>query len=179
MSNEMEIDQTGLNNAVQCYMDYPGRAEIRPLVAAIIKAYLSSAGGDMGEGPAAQTASTGTHDQPDEKGRVWEDVHLQVCKDDQYKGPGHRCISFKGVIYYPERESGLEELLDFIDRCVTRANNATPGMFAFWDDAPQWQKTMAQWSGWDTGRAILEKYKHHRRKSSEDKTSIEDRNTNG
>lgn len=45
-----------------------------------------------------------TH-QPVGSADKWEDVHLQVCKDDQYKGLGHRCISFKGVIYYPERES--------------------------------------------------------------------------
>lgn len=32
----------------------------------------------------------------------WEDVHLKVCKDDLYKGPGHRCISYKGVIYKSE-----------------------------------------------------------------------------
>lgn len=42
-----------------------------------------------------------TPEQPAEK---WEEVHLRVCKDDQYKGPGERCISYKGVIYYPVRE---------------------------------------------------------------------------
>lgn len=43
-----------------------------------------------------------TSEQPVDS--AWEDVHLRVFKDDQYKGPGHRCISYKGVIYKPERE---------------------------------------------------------------------------
>jgi len=39
--------------------------------------------------------------QPKSGDHKWEDVHLRVYRDDQYKGPGHKCISYNGVIYRP------------------------------------------------------------------------------
>lgn len=39
----------------------------------------------------------------------WEDVHLRVYKDDQYSGPGHKCISYKGVIYRPDNKREIED----------------------------------------------------------------------
>lgn len=50
--------------------------------------------------------------QPQSGDDKWEDVHLRVYKDDQYKGPGHKCISYKGVIYRPESNPQAGEVVE-------------------------------------------------------------------
>lgn len=45
----------------------------------------------------------------------WEDVYLKVCKDNLYKGPGHCCISYKGVIYKSENNEQPVEITRPLD----------------------------------------------------------------